>query len=88
MTVPQGDPGITITLRDVWTELRVVSNKADQIAGQVTAMDHRITEIATDGHDHEVRIRSLEKGRWPLPSLAVLVAVCSIIVSVLVAYRK
>lgn len=88
MSMPQGDPGITITLRDVWTELRVVSNKADQIAGQVYAMDNRITEIATDGHDHEVRIRALEKGRWPLPALAVLVAIASLLVAVLTAYKK
>ncbi|MFD1940585.1 hypothetical protein ACFSKW_54940 [Nonomuraea mangrovi] len=33
--------------------------------------------------DHETRLRALEKGRWPLPSLAALVALASLILAIL-----
>ncbi|MFF8095674.1 hypothetical protein [Streptomyces sp. NPDC016675] len=32
--------------------------------------------------DHEARLDTLERNRWPLPSLAALVAVCGLIFSV------
>lgn len=32
--------------------------------------------------DHETRLRALERGRWPLPALAVIVSSGSLIVSV------
>ncbi|MEU5130040.1 hypothetical protein [Streptomyces mobaraensis] len=32
--------------------------------------------------DHEQRLDDLERGRWPLPSLAALVAVAALLVSV------
>jgi len=84
----QGDGNITITLRDVWTELRVVSAKVDQVDHKVTEVDHKVAEVATDGHDHEVRLRALERARWPLPALSALISITAIIVSVLVAYRR
>ncbi|MFF4523462.1 hypothetical protein [Streptomyces bluensis] len=31
--------------------------------------------------DHETRLDALERNRWPLPSLAALVAVCGLILS-------
>jgi hypothetical protein len=31
--------------------------------------------------DHEHRLDALERARWPLPSLAALVAVCGLVVS-------
>lgn len=108
MTSPPQQPGngsITITLRDVWTELRLVSAKVDQVERSVGEVDRKVSDVSTDNHDHELRLRAieqvvqtgldhgvriaaLEKGRWPLPSLAVLVSICAIIVSVLVAYRR
>jgi len=31
--------------------------------------------------DHETRIRTLERGRWPLPSLAVVVSAAAVIIA-------
>lgn len=42
-------------------------------------------DLAKDSADHEVRIRNLEKRQWPLPTLAVLVAIASLVLSALVA---
>jgi len=36
-----------------------------------------------DLKDHEARIRMLERARWPLPSLAVLVSSASLIYSLM-----
>lgn len=33
--------------------------------------------------DHEVRLRSLERARWPLPSVAVLLSVAAVVLTVI-----
>jgi hypothetical protein len=33
--------------------------------------------------DHEKRLRSLERARWPLPSLAALLALASLVLAIL-----
>ncbi len=33
--------------------------------------------------DHEARLRNLERGRWPLPALASLIAVASLVLTVI-----
>lgn len=43
------------------------------------------SELVKDNADHEQRIRALERRQWPLPTLAVLVAIASLALSALVA---
>jgi len=72
---------VVITAREVY-------DAVVRVSGQVALLDSKVTDIATDGRDFESRIRALEKNRWPLPALAVLVSIAAIIVSVLVAYHR
>lgn len=44
------------------------------LQGQVTVLVQQGSQSAKEIVDHETRLRSLEKARWPLPSLAVLVS--------------
>jgi hypothetical protein len=68
--------GVQIGAREIYDEVKAVGSKLDRLAD---AHD----EVRTDVADHEQRIRSLEKARWPLPSIAALVAVASLIVALL-----
>lgn len=37
--------------------------------------------------DHEGRLRVIEKGRWPLPQIATLLALASVVVAVLNSWK-
>ena len=50
---------------------------------RLTRIEVKLDMALANHADHETRIRSLERGRWPLPSLAVLVAIGSLIVALL-----
>jgi len=57
----------------------VIYNAVMGLQGQMSVLVHQGSQSAQQIVDHEARIRSLEKGRWPLPSLAVLVSLVSVI---------
>lgn len=67
---------VTIGAREIYDELKTVGVKVDRVDSKV---DGIVAEVA----DHETRIRALERGRWPLPSLAALVALASLILAVI-----
>jgi hypothetical protein len=53
---------------------------ADQSTNdRLTRIEVKLDLALTNHQDHEARLRSLEKARWPLPSLAVLIALGSLI---------
>jgi len=68
-----GDPlgPIVITSREVYDAVVRLTGRVDVLISQQTT--HQ-AEIA----DHENRLRVLERARWPLPSLAVVVALGSL----------
>lgn len=62
------DPGVYISSAQMYQEMRSLHDA-------VTRMDTKLDGLAGQSvtiADHENRIRSLERGRWPLPSLAAL----------------
>ena len=63
-------PGVLITVKDVY----------DQVVGMRSTVDvmlHRQTDVEARSVDHEARLRSLERGRWPLPAAGLLIALAS-----------
>lgn len=67
---------VVVTVRDIWEELVRLRSSVERLVDRGDA-------IAADVADHETRIRVLEKARWPLPSLAVLVSIAALAVTVL-----
>lgn len=51
--------------------------------GQVSRLADQQVGVTDDIKDHEARLRSLERGRWPLPTLGVLIALVSLIIAAL-----
>jgi hypothetical protein len=73
---------VVITAREIYDQLvRVVAaveRLADGLEGQRQDLrDHQVTQERVN-QDHEDRLRSLERARWPLPSLAVLVSLAAL----------
>lgn len=94
MSTPDGG-GIVITLADIYRQLvqlttRVDSALAKQDRDQQVLAEHEMELRPLAGAaeklvDHETRLRSLERSRWPIASVTVLAALGSLVVAILVA---
>lgn len=54
---------------------REIYDAVVRLTGRVDVLIEQQTHTQADVVDHETRIRTLERARWPLPSMAVLVSV-------------
>lgn len=72
---PQPPAGVVITLADIWAQLVALSTKVDGIIA-----GHAIVERTVA--DHETRLRGLERSRWPLQSVTILIALGSAVTAV------
>ncbi|WP_189999730.1 hypothetical protein [Streptomyces rubradiris] len=73
MSVP--DSGVYIAPAQMYQELRSLSDGLTRVETKLDGIGQGLTELGKDVADHETRIRALEKARWPLPSLAAVVSV-------------
>lgn len=53
----------------------------------LTRMEGKLDTLLQLGNDHETRLRVLEKARWPLPALAILISIGSAVVTWLAAAK-
>jgi hypothetical protein len=68
------DNSVRITLRDVYDVVQQTHDDVTEIKGHVTVQGNAVD-------DHEKRLRAVEKRVWALPSLAGLLGVASLLVS-------
>jgi len=82
------DGGVLITLADVYALVLELNRKLDALTGDqrmvVKTADDHTTKLA----DHDSRLRGLERGKWPVQSVSVLVAIAALVVSVVVSTQK
>lgn len=52
-----------------------------RIDGQLALLVQRSDQVDKALEDLEARVTSLEKGRWPLPTVAVLVSVIAVVLT-------
>lgn len=76
MTTSSGPFSVTITAREIYDAVVRLTGKVDLLIEQQA-------DIKKDKQDHEERIRSLERARWPLPTITVLIALLALIVALL-----
>lgn len=94
MTTPDGGV-VRITLDDIYRQLVALSARVDTALSKHERIEQLVAEHETELRplagasdrlrDHEERLRSLERSRWPLASVAVLVPLLSLGLAVLVA---
>lgn len=98
MTQPDAG-GVLIKLEDIYRMLVALTSRVDSALSQheqvrqvVAEHEVQLRPLAGTAErltDHEGRLRQLERSRWPLPSIAALVSIGSLVVAVLaLVYRK
>lgn len=55
----------------------------DPTNDRLTRIEVKLDMALANHADHETRLRTLEKARWPLPSLAVLLSLGALITAVI-----
>lgn len=68
-----GFGSVTIGPREIYDRLGDVDRKVDRLIADQDGLRERVA-------DQELRIRTLERARWPLPSLAVLLSLGALLV--------
>ncbi|MFJ2702962.1 hypothetical protein ACIO3R_07155 [Streptomyces sp. NPDC087428] len=71
----------------MYQELRSLSDGMVRVETKLDGIGQGLTELGTDVADHETRLRSLERGRWPLPTIGVLAGVAGTATGVLALIR-
>ncbi|WP_431784312.1 hypothetical protein [Streptomyces chumphonensis] len=72
-----------ISLPQMYAEVRGLAQAVGRIEHKLDGLIEENRDIRTDMQDHETRLRALERGRWPLPSLAALVGVAALVLTLL-----
>lgn len=97
MTSPGGG-GVIITLEAIYHQLVALTARVDTALSRHERTEQMVAEHDTELRpligaadrlaDHEARLRNLERGRWPLASLTVLIALGSLAIAALAFYAK
>lgn len=69
------DPGVYIPPAQMYQELRSLSDGVTRVETKLDGIAQGLTDLGKDVADHETRLRTLERGRWPLPTIAALAGV-------------
>lgn len=69
--LPEG--AVVITTADIYRQLLDLTKEMGELKGAVQQANNRISAV----DDHEARLRSIEKNRWPLPALAILISIAA-----------
>lgn len=64
-------------------------DKVVGLSARLDVMLSRIDDVLRDVSDHETRLRQLERSRWPVANVTVLVGIASLVLALAVAlFRK
>jgi len=72
--IPEGLGSVIIGPREIYDAVVRVSAKVDLLSMQMT-------QQTADLQDQENRIRNLERGRWPIQSVTVLIAIGAVVIA-------
>lgn len=64
--------GVVITSREIYDAVVRLTGRVDVLIQQTGDMQHDI-------QDHENRLRNLERSRWPIPALTVVISVLALV---------
>ncbi|MFJ2701898.1 hypothetical protein ACIO3R_01700 [Streptomyces sp. NPDC087428] len=81
------DPGVYIPPTQMYQELRSLSDGLTRVETKIDGILSETRDIRTDLGDHEQRLRTLERARWPLPTIGVLAGVAGTATGVLALLR-
>lgn len=86
MTTP--DPGVYISTAQMYQEVRDLAQTVSRIESKVDSFLDEAKDIRQDVQDHELRIRTLERARWPLPTVGALAGVAGAATGVVALFAR
>lgn len=76
------DAGVYISPAQMYQEVRNLSEAVSRIESKLDGVLNETKDIRDDVADHESRLRTLERSRWPLPAVAAVTGVGALAVSI------
>ncbi|CAK7284928.1 hypothetical protein ACNFR7_01320 [Streptomyces sp. RM1] len=76
-SAPIPDGSVIITPTEVYAEVRATYDAVKSVSSKLDSLP--VADHARMLNDHETRIRTLERARWPLPSIAALTAIGALV---------
>lgn len=87
MTGPGTDPGVYISSAQMYQEMRALHDAVTRVETKLDGLRDDNAAVREDLADHEMRLRALERGRWPLPTVAALAGVAGAATGVMALLR-
>lgn len=81
------DPGVYISPAQMYQEVRALAQTVGRIESKIDGILDETKDIRADLSDHEQRLRTLERARWPLPTIAALAGVAGTATGLLALLR-
>lgn len=82
------DPGVYIPPAQMYTELRSLSDGLPRVETKLDGIGQGLTDLGKDVADHETRLRTLERRRWPLPTIGVLAVVAGAVTGAVALFAR
>lgn len=76
-----------ISPAQMYQEVRSLAQAVGRIESKIDGILDETKDIRTDLGDHEQRLRTLERARWPLPTIGALTGVAGAAAGVLALIR-
>ena len=77
MSYTDGLSPVIIGTREIYDEMQKILARQERDSAKLDRMSYQVEQLSTKVADQERRLRTLERARWPLPSVSLLVAVAS-----------
>ncbi|MFE4548270.1 hypothetical protein [Streptomyces sp. NPDC056785] len=77
-----------ISSAQMYTELRGLSDGVTRVETKLDGIAQGLTDLGKDVADHETRIRTLERARWPLPTIGALAGVAGAATGVIALFAR
>lgn len=96
--LPEGGGAVVITLADVYKQVLMLAARVDASLSRQEQLDRVVAEHEADLRpladaaerikDHESRIRTIERSRWPMGSIMMIIALASLAVAIAAMFIK
>lgn len=79
---------VTIGAREIYDQVTRIGTAVERLADQYVGLGRDIAGVVEDVKDHEHRLRSLERARWPLPAVSVLLALAALVLAAIPLLKR
>ncbi|WP_405688177.1 hypothetical protein [Streptomyces sp. NBC_00057] len=82
------DPGVYISPAQMYQEVRRLAQAVGRVESEIDGILDETKDIRCVLSDHEARLRTLERARWPMPTIGVRAGVADTATGILALLRR